>query len=88
MFTFEYDPVKSEGNSVKHGIDFRQAEVLFQDDRLVFLLSRESRERRHMAIGLLGERYWTAVFTLRTGRVRLISVRRSRKREIDLYESQ
>lgn len=32
-------------------------------------------------------KHWSAVVTYREGRVRLISVRRSRKKEVELYES-
>ncbi|MCD1629151.1 MULTISPECIES: BrnT family toxin [Marinobacter] len=33
------------------------------------------------------DKHWSAVVTYREGRIRLISVRRSRKKEVELYES-
>ncbi|MDR5886333.1 BrnT family toxin [Halomonas janggokensis] len=38
-------------------------------------------------IGLIGDKHWSAVITYRNEKIRLISVRRSRKREVELYES-
>lgn len=34
------------------------------------------------------EKHWSAVITSRSNKIRLISVRRSRKSEVELYESQ
>ena len=44
-------------------------------------------EPRFIAIGRIDERHWTAVLTRREGRVRSSSVRRSRRKEIETYES-
>jgi uncharacterized DUF497 family protein len=38
-------------------------------------------------IGTIDHRHWSAVITYRGNKIRLISVRRSRKEEITLYES-
>jgi uncharacterized DUF497 family protein len=37
-------------------------------------------------IGMIGHKHWSAVVTYRENKVRLISVRRSRKEEVELYE--
>ena len=39
-----------------------------------------------MAIGQIGGKLWTAIFTMRGETVRLISVRRSREKEAKYYE--
>mgnify|MGYP006273094091 CR=1 FL=1 len=84
---FEYDPQKSEANRVKHGIDFEQAKALWLDPFVLEAPAITEDEPRFIAIGRIDERHWTAVFTRREGRVRLISVRRSRRKEIETYES-
>ncbi len=83
---FEYDPVKSERNAQKHGIDFEEAEELWLDDGLVLLASAYAQENRYLAIGQIDNVHWTAIFTERGDRTRIISVRRSRSEEKALYE--
>ena len=85
---FEFDPNKSLSNKVKHGIDFEEAQLLWDDELLVSLNAKEGEELRYLSIGRIGQRFWSAVYAIRGERIRLISVRRSRKQEIDLYENQ
>ena len=84
---FEYDPQKSEANRAKHGIDFEQATALWSDPFLLEAPALTEDEPRFIAVGRIAGRHWTAVFTWREDRVRLISVRRSRRKEIETYES-
>lgn len=84
---FEFDPGKSEANAVKHGIDFVESQKLWLDDRLVEIPARTVDEPRFVVIGLIGERHWSAVITYRGACVRIISVRRSRREEVAIYES-
>jgi len=83
---FEYDPVKSESNAQKHGIDFDEAQKLWVDEGLVVLASTYAEESRYLAIGQIDSVHWTAIFTERGARTRIISVRRSRSEEKALYE--
>lgn len=83
---FEYDAEKSRTNADKHGIDFEHAQNLWQDAGLLTLPAQSESEARFLAVGKIMDRYYTAVFTERSARVRLISVRRSRAEEKDLYE--
>lgn len=83
---FEYDPAKSAANREKHGLDFEQAQVLWLDTKRLVIDARSDDEPRSAAIGLIGDRVWIAFFTTRDDRVRLISVRRARDKEIELYE--
>jgi uncharacterized DUF497 family protein len=85
---FEYDPVKSDENKRKHGIDFEQAQALWDDPELLEIPARASDEPRWLLIGKIGEKLWSAFITRRGEHVRLISVRRSRDKEAALYESQ
>jgi len=83
---FEFDPKKSMANQEKHGIDFVEAQQLWLDDMLLEIPARTSDEPRFVIIGKIGESHWSAVVTYRQGRVRIISVRRSRKEEVGIYE--
>ena len=84
---FEFDPDKSEADRRKHGIDFVQAQALWDDLDLLEIPARTSDEPRWVVIGRIEDKHWSGIFTRREGRIRLISVRRSRKEEVELYES-
>jgi uncharacterized DUF497 family protein len=83
---FEFDPSKSAANKDKHGIDFDEAQALWDDDRRIENDARFDGEARHLMTGRIGEHLWTAIFTIRQGNVRLISVRRARDEEVRRYE--
>jgi uncharacterized DUF497 family protein len=85
---FEFDPDKSAGNLAKHGIDFEAAQALWSDDLRLVVDTRFVAEARQLVIGRIGERLWTAVFTIRGDAIRIISVRRSRNNEVSAYDSQ
>lgn len=85
--TFEFDPSKSTANQEKHGIDFEEAQVLWDDVDLIEIPGRVSGESRHVAIGAIAGEHWSAVITYRGEHIRIISVRRSREEEIAIYES-
>ena len=84
---FEFDPTKSMSNLAKHGIDFEDARRLWRDPRVLIVRARKVAEPRWVAIGRIGVNYWSAIFTYRGERIRIISVRSSREKEIALYES-
>jgi uncharacterized DUF497 family protein len=84
---FEFDSNKSKVNKEKHGIDFNEAQQLWEDyDRLIIPI-RNVDEPRFMIIGKIENNIWSAIFTMRNDNVRIISVRRARKEEFTLYES-
>ncbi|WP_339753162.1 BrnT family toxin [uncultured Marinobacter sp.] len=87
MEEFEFDEAKSQANLNKHGIDFVAAQELWKDPYLLEIRAKSEDEPRFGLIGKIDERYWSAIVTYREGRIRLISVRRSRKKEVELYES-
>jgi len=84
---FEFDEVKSAANKKKHGIDFVQAQALWRDVNLLEIPACTEDEPRILVIGPIGSRHWTAIVTLGNERIRIISVRRARKEERELYES-
>jgi uncharacterized DUF497 family protein len=87
MISFEFDPTKSETNRTKHGIDFVEAQDLWNDPMLLEIPAKTDDEPRYLVIGLIDEKHWSAVITYRGVNVRLISVRRARIEEVELYES-
>ncbi|NBD16614.1 MAG: BrnT family toxin [Cyanobacteria bacterium] len=84
---FEFDPSKSNLNQNKHGISFVEAQQIWFDFNRVKIPARTEDELRFIVIGKIKEKYWSAVITYRDTKIRIISVRRSRKEEISLYES-
>jgi len=87
MLKFEFDEDKSRSNLEKHGIDFHTAQDLWNDSDLVEIPAKTSDEPRALVIGMLNGKYWSGVITYRGANIRIISVRRARKMEINLYES-
>lgn len=84
---FEYDSNKSSLNAQKHGIDFDEAQCLWQDEYLLEVPLNFPDELRHLCIGKISGKHWSAVITYRDDIIRIISVRRSRKEEIKHYEN-
>jgi uncharacterized DUF497 family protein len=84
---FEFDPQKSDSNKVKHGIDFKEAQELWDDADLIEIPVRTSDEPRYLVIGKISGKHWSGVITYRGEKIRIISVRRSRKEEVEIYES-
>ena len=84
---FEFDPEKSEANRRKHGIDFHKARRLWKDPRRVEIPARWVDEPRVLIIASLGEEVWSAIYTIRNKRIRIISVRKARDNEKKIYHS-
>ena len=83
---FEFDPGKSSANKKKHGIDFGRAQSLWDDPDLIEVPARTSDEPRFVVIGRIGSWHWSAIITYRDDCIRIISVRRSRKEGVRIYE--
>jgi len=83
---FEYDRKKSAENKRKHGIDFEEAQALWNDAALIEVPARVTDEPRWVVIGKIEDKHWSAVMTRRGENIRLISVRRSRDEEVAIYE--
>ena len=83
----EFDPAKDAINAEKHGVSLLFGTNVFSDaDMLVIPTSRvEDGERRFRAIGKVAGRLWTAVYVMRNGRHRFISVRKSNVGETRTY---
>ena len=85
---FEFDPKKSAANKQKHGLDFHEAEALWDDPDLIEVPVQTIDEPRYLVIGKIGGKHWSGVITYRGEKIRIISVRRSRKEEVEIYESE
>ena len=86
--TFEYDENKSKINKLKHNISFDEAKKLWKDPYSFEIPSLQSEdEDRFLVLGKINSKNYTAIITYRATNIRIISVRRSRKKKIELYES-
>ncbi|MDQ3654524.1 MAG: BrnT family toxin, partial [Chloroflexota bacterium] len=72
---------KRRANIEKHGLDFEEADVLF-DGRPVFTTtSYRGDEVRYVTTAIYLERYVTVIWTPRDDKIRIISMRRTRHAE-------
>jgi len=85
---FEFDPRKSDSNKQKHGSDFYEAQALWGDPDLIEIPVRTIDEPRYLVIGTIEGKLWSGVITYRGDKVMIISMRRSRKEEVTIYESE
>jgi len=83
MYTLEYDINKSQSNLEKHDINFIDAQQIWDNPDFIEIQANFDDGPRSLVIGRIA----SAVITYRNESIRIISVRRSRKAEIELYES-
>ena len=84
---FEFNENKSILNRKKHGINFIEAQNLWNDPERVIIPAREMDEIRNMNIGRIEKTVWSAIYTIRKENIRIISVRKARENEKEIYES-
>jgi hypothetical protein len=84
---YEFDRGKSRINKEKHGIDFNAIQSLWDDPDYLVIPARTVDESRSLVIGKIDEKIWTCVTTQRGEKIRIISARRARDEEKELYES-
>lgn len=82
---FEFDPVKSANNKIKHGLDFLEAQKLWENDRVEIPAKTEG-ERRYAQLGKIDGVHHTVIITYRGTSNRIISARRSSEKEKAIYE--
>ena len=83
---FEYDPKKSQLNLSKHGISLEEAKKLWQVGGWDIPARIIKNEQRFLRIAKLEGKFYSCVYIVRGGLVRLISARRSREVEIKIYQ--
>jgi uncharacterized DUF497 family protein len=81
----EFDENKSAVNKAKHGIDFKTATRLWDDPYRIVIPARVVDEPRYIMIAMLEGACWSAVSTHRNKNIRIISVRRARENEKEIY---
>ncbi len=86
-FKFEFDENKSERNKQKHGINFIEIQTLWEDADRVEIPARTEDEKGYLMIGKIKEIIWSVIVTYREDRIRIISARRAREKEVKIYES-
>jgi uncharacterized protein len=84
---FEYDHNKSVSNLEKHGISFDEAQKIWNDSFRIEIPARTSDEKRSLVIGNIEGIIWSAIITIRENSTRIISVRKARKNERQIYFS-
>ncbi len=87
IMEFEFDKRKSQINKKKHGVDFIKAQALWNDPDRIEIPAKTIDENRFLIIGKITDKYWSAIITYRNEKDRIISVRGSRKEEVEIYES-
>ena len=78
---------KSFSNKQKHGIDFKEAKLLWNDDKTVEIKTSYEDEERFVTIGKITAKVYAVVTTYCKKNIRIVSARRARKKEIKIYES-
>lgn len=82
----EFDQVKSEKNRLERDLPFDLVATFEWDSAVVWPDSRhEYGETRFCAIGYIGARLYHLAFTTRGESVRVISLRKANKREVNIY---
>ncbi|UVA81177.1 BrnT family toxin [Pandoraea commovens] len=83
----EFDPVKDEANRRKHGLSLAFAEWFdFECAMLQADIRHEYNDKRFVATGPIDERIHVMVFTVRSGVIRVISLRKANRREVRVYD--
>ena len=87
MTSIEWDETKRIANVQKHGIDFADAALVFDDPtHLIYRSQHHASEERFVAIGTAGAKIIAVIFTERGDNVRIISARMARRIERELYD--
>ncbi|MBS0613106.1 MAG: BrnT family toxin [Proteobacteria bacterium] len=86
--TFLWDETKAANNLTKHGLDFRDAEVVFTSPCIKYRDDRfDYGETRYITLGLLGGRVVVIAHAPRGDNgTRIISMRKANSREQKAYQ--
>lgn len=86
---YEHDPAKLAANVRKHGVWFSAADDFEWETAQLEVDNRKRYgETRFIAAGLIGVRLFVLTFTLRGNAVRIISLRKANRREVQRYARQ
>ena len=80
---YEWDDAKLALNLAHHGVHFAASEAFdWSSARIEPDTRKDYNEPRFIAYGLIGERLHCLVFTPRSSRIRIISLRKANTREV------
>ena|SRR5690554_6795247 len=87
--SFEWDERKSDTCYLQRGFDFAYASHVFDDLGKIIVEDRRwgYPERRYQVLGRIDGRLFVIVYTIRPGRIRIISARKANSREVNAYET-
>ena len=83
---FEFDPVKSRQDTEKHGIDFVKVQAKWESLWISAESNQNALEPRELVVGRINNSIWAAIITRRGENIRIISARRARLNEEQVYE--
>jgi uncharacterized protein len=84
---YEWDPKKATSNLRKHGVDFADAAIVFEDVSAVTIDDDDPDEKRFVTIGMdVLARVLVVVYTWRVEKIRIISARNATPDERREYE--
>jgi hypothetical protein len=85
---FEWDPVKAASNLDKHGVDFADAVLVFEDPWAITIEDTDALgEARYISLGMgPAGRLLVVVYAYRQSSIRLISARMANRCERTNYE--
>ena len=83
----QFDKRTSQINRKRHGIDFIEAHALWNDPDRIEIPAKIADEEIFLLIGKISDKCWSTIFTYWNEKIRIISARRSRKEDIEIYES-
>ncbi len=89
LLEFEWDKWNVEKNRVKHSVEPNETEEVFVDENKVSFEDRNhsGKERRLILIGKTRKgRLLYVAFTIREGKIRVVSARDINRKEVKLYE--
>ncbi len=83
---YEWDEVKRQGNLRKHGLDFMDANLVFEASIKVTVDAMHADGDRYADLAEVNGRVLMLVYTLRQQTIRCISLRIASRRERKLYD--
>jgi len=87
MMKIEFDPAKNAKNILERRINFElAAEFDLATAKIWSDTRKDYGEERFIALGYIGKRLFSLVFTVRGDVLRVISLRKANNREVKSYE--
>ncbi|MGD0094984.1 MAG: BrnT family toxin [Terracidiphilus sp.] len=86
---YEWDEAKREANLRKHGFDFDDADMVFENPNKITFLMEGRGEERWLDIALVetGGIVLALVYTVRGYNIRIISFRKASRKERRIYDN-